>query len=280
MVMTKDEKRKKVDDIVEMIDSYKIVGILDLVKIPASVQLKIKNDLSDILKIRMSRKSLLKMALKKSKKYNESFADKFTGSCALIFSNENPFKLFRLLKSSTVKSSAKEGQSAQCDIIIPKGPTPIAPGPAISTFQKAGLKTKVEAGKIAVISEKAIVKTGETISGDVVAVLNLLGIKPIEIGLNVDYILEDDFVYGRDVLDISTEAVMDDMIRCVQQTISLCVETGYPTKLAIDFMIAKAFIQAKNLAIEADITEKDFIGDVLAKAVRSAKALEVATGQV
>ncbi|MBI5332911.1 MAG: 50S ribosomal protein L10 [Candidatus Aenigmarchaeota archaeon] len=280
MVMTKSEKKEKVEDLAKLLNSNSTVAIVDLAKIPAAVQLKIKTDLNDILTMRMSRKTILKMALKNSNKYNESFANKFTGSCALIFSNENPFKLFKMLKSSTVKSSAKEGQTAPCDIIIPKGPTPIAPGPAISTFQKAGLKTKVEAGKIAVITEKAVVKQGEIISNDVVAVLNLLGIKPIEISLGIGFALEDGIIYGTDALDIDIDAIVSNLTKSTQQAINLCIEIDYPTKLAINFMIQKAFIKARNLAVEADITEKEFIGEVLAKAVRSAKALETATGQV
>ena len=280
MVITKSEKKKKVEELTKLLDSHSTVAVIDLAKIPAAVQLKIKNDLKDSLTMRMGRKTMLKMALKNSKKHNEDFANRFTGSCALIFSNENPFKLFRMLKSNTVKSSAKEGQFAPCDITIPKGPTPIAPGPAISTFQKAGLKTKVEAGKIAVISEKAVVKQGEVISNDVVAVLNLLGIKPIEIWLGIDFALEDNFVYGKNVLDIDAGAVLNDIATGIQQAINLCIETDFPTDLAINFMITKAFMQARNLAVEADITEKEFICEILAKAARSAKALEAATGQI
>ncbi|MBI4895904.1 MAG: 50S ribosomal protein L10 [Candidatus Aenigmarchaeota archaeon] len=280
MVMSKKQKQEKVQELKKLIDSHKIIGVLNLEKIPGSVQLKVKNSLKDMATVRMSRKTILEKAIMSSNKADEKFCKKITGSAALIVSNENPFKLFKALKTSTVKSGAKSGQISPVDIRVPKGPTPIPPGPAISTFQKAGLKTKVEAGKISVIDEKVVVKQGDVISGDVVSVLNLLKIEPIEIGMTLDYALEDKLIYAKDVLDISLESVLADVGNAVRQSINLSVEINYPTKLSIEIMIQKAYREAKGLAVEANITEKEFIGDVLAKAVRQAKAVESLTEEV
>src|SRR3989344_4011999 len=153
MVLKKHEKELKVQELKNLIDSHSTVGILNLEKTPGAVQLNVKNALKGVAEIKMSRKSLLSRALEMSNKNNENFSSKMSGSPALIVSNENPFKLFNLLKKNKTKSGAKAGQIVTIDISIPKGPTPIPPGPAISTFQKAGLKTKVEAGKISVIDE-------------------------------------------------------------------------------------------------------------------------------
>ena len=277
MVMNRSEKEEKVKELKKLIDSNSVVGVLDLAKIPGSVQLKVKNALKDVSIIKMSRKSVLLRALKESNKYNEEFCKKLSGSCALIFSNENPFRLFKLLKSNTVKSSAKIGQISPKDISVPAGQTPIPPGPAISTFQKAGLKTKVEAGKIAVISEKVIVKQGDAINADIVAILNLLKIEPIEISISLDHVLEDGLIYAKDVLDVSTEDLLNQVASCVQQAIYLSVNANYPTKISIEIMIQKAFNHAKSLAVEANILENEFIGDILAKAVREAKSIESLT---
>ncbi len=278
MVMNKKQKEEKVHELKKLIDSHKVVGVLDLEKIPGSVQLKVKNALKDVATVRMSRKTILEKAIMSSNKADVNFCKKITGSAALIVSNENPFKLFNALKKNTVKAGAKTGQIAPVDIKVPKGPTPIPPGPAISTFQKAGLKTKVEAGKISVIDEKIVVKHGDVISGDVVAVLNLLKIEPIQIGITLEYAFEEGLIYGKDVLDISLESVLADILDAVRKSINLSVEINYPTKLSIEIMIQKAYREAKSLAIETNIAEKEFIGDVLAKAVRQADAIESITG--
>lgn len=280
MVMTRSEKENKIQELKKLIDSHKVIGLLNLEKIPGSVQLKVKNVLKDVATIRMSRKTILEKAIMSSSKADETFCKNLKGSSALIVSNENPFKLFNALKKNKVKSGAKTGQIAPIDIKVPKGPTPIPPGPAISTFQKAGLKTKVEAGKISVIDEKAVVKAGEVISADIVAVLNLLKIEPIELGISLDHALEDSIIYGKDVLGISLESVLADLSDAVRKSINLSVEINYPTKLSIEIMIQKSYREAKGLAIEANITEKEFIGDVLAKAVRQAKAIESLTGEI
>jgi len=280
MVMSRNDKEQKIEELVKLINSNNVIGVIDLEKIPAAAQLRIKNAIKQCATIRMSRKTILKKALEKSDKNNEEFADNFNGSCALIFTKENPFRIFKILKSNTVKSGAKTGQLAPRDISIPKGPTPIAPGPAISTFQKAGLKTKVEAGKISVIDEKVVVKQGEIINTDIVSVLNLLKIEPIELRINIEYVLEDGIIYGQSVLNIDAEDTMNNLYLCIQKAINFSVNIDYPTKLSIDLMIQKAYNQAKNLAVEANISEKEFINHVLSKAVREKNALEGIIGSL
>jgi len=60
--------------------------------------------------------------------------------------------------------------------------------------------------------------------------------------------------------------------------VNLSVNTGYPTKLTAPLMIQKAFAEARTLAIEADVIEKEFIVHVLSKAERAAKLLGEKTG--
>ncbi len=277
--MTRSEKESKVKQLTEMIDKHSLVGILDLEKIPGSVQLKVKDALKGVAEIKMTRKSILKMSLERSNKKNDEFVEKLSGSCALIFSNENPFKLYKLLKKNKVKASAKSGQISPVDITVPAGPTEVAPGPAISTFQKAGVKTKVDKGKIAVLNDKVVAKTGEVISEDVVALLNLLKIQPVELGMNVDYAFEDGIIYGKDAMDIDEEQIMNDLALCVQKAVNLSVNANYPTKLSIEIMIQKSFNEARSLAVEANLAEKEFICHLLAKASRQMSAIESIVGK-
>jgi large subunit ribosomal protein L10 len=252
-----------------------VVAVANLEKLPGSTQLKIKNAISDVAKIRMAKKSLIIRALKSAKKRDICDLEKhLSGTSTLIFTNENPFKIYGIIKRNRVMASAKGGQVAPKDIFVPKGPTPVPPGPAISTFQKAGLKTRVEAGKIAVMDEKCVVKTGDVISDDVVAVLNLLKIQPMELVMNVVAAWEDGIIYSKDVLDVDPEEYVRGIERAVQCAVNLSVNTNYPTKIAMPFMIQKAFREAKGLCVSANIFEKDFIGDVLAKAVQEARSLE------
>ena len=277
--MLKQEKPKHVDDLTSMLENYSVIGMLNMHKMPARALQQMRESMRGQAVIKMSRRSMLKKAMQKSSKKNiKMLEDKMTKVPALLLTNENPFRLFKLLKENRTPAAAKTGDVAIKDITIQKGATPLPPGPSISTLQKVGLKTSVQAGKINVMADKVVCKAGEKVTTEVADVLSLLKMEPMEIGMDLSYVLEDGTVYGKDVLDVSVEDYINDLTRCVIEGVNLSVNTGYPTRLTAPIMLQKAFMEAKTLATDRDIIEKDFIKDIIAKAERSAKALEGKVG--
>ena len=117
----------------------------------------------------MTKKRLMKIALdqiKNEKNHIEELEKYFEGMPAFIFTNENPFKLSKLLQKSKTRAPARAGQTAPEDIVITKGPTPFAPGPIISELSGVGLKVGVENGKVAVKEDTVIVKKGDKLDLD------------------------------------------------------------------------------------------------------------------
>jgi len=277
MTLTRQEKPQKVKNLVDLINSHSTIGVIDMTKLPAKIMFKIRENIRDVATISTTRKTLITKALRESNKKDREITkleSMLSGSPAFIFSNENPFKLFSLIKKNRAKAPAKEGQVSPVNITVSKGPTGIPPGPAITTLGKVGLKTRVEGGKIAVLDDKVVVKVGDTVTADAVGVLTLLKIEPFEVGLSIVGIWEDGTIYEKDVLDVDPQEYVNQITQCVVNAVNFSVNIGYPTKLTIDMMISKAFNEAKNLAVEANLIEKDFIDEVLAKAARQAKALE------
>lgn len=271
--MKKQDKPKFVSELTEKINDYSVIGVLNMHKMPARSLQSIRESIRSSTVIKMGKKKLISKALNGSKKNVKNLEDKLAGEPALLLTNENPFRVFRMLKENRTPAAAKAGDIAGKDITIPKGSTNLPPGPSISTLQKIGLKTSVQAGKIAVMADKVVCKTGEKITQDLADVLSLLKIEPMEVGLELAYVWEDGTIYGRDVLDVSVEDYIKDLTRCVIYGVNLSVNTGYPTKLTMPIMLQKAFIETKALAIERDIIEKEFIEDILKKAERAAKSL-------
>jgi large subunit ribosomal protein L10 len=275
--MLKQEKLDDVEKIKRLMDSHSVVGVLNMHKLPARQLQEIRHSIG--AKIKMSKRSLILRAIEgSSKKDIKNLKEKIEGPSALLFTNENPFRLFRILKENRSPAAAKTGDIPNKDIVIQKGSTGLPPGPAISTLTKIGLKASVQNGKIAVLQDKVVTKAGQAITEDVAAVLGLLKVEPLEIGLDLSFVYEDGMIYDRSVLDISTEAYIEDFQRCVQHGVNLSVNTNYPTKQTIDIMIQKTFIEAKAVCVEANILEKDFIDDVLKKAIRQAVAMEKQLG--
>ena len=269
--MLKQEKPRVVENLTEMINDYSVVGVINMRKLPARALGQMKESLRGAAVIKMSRKTMIKRALEGSNKDVKDL--ELTAVPALLLSNENPFRLYKLIKESRTPAAARPGDLPAKDIVIQKGSTGLPPGPSISTLQKVGLKTSVQAGKIAVMADKTVCKAGEPVTQDLADVLSLLKIEPMEVGLDLVHVWEDGTVYGRDVLDISPDEYINELMIAVTKGVNLSVNIGYPTKLTAPIMIQKAFVEARTLAIEADLLEKDFIGHVLAKAARAAKML-------
>jgi large subunit ribosomal protein L10 len=271
--LLKAQKPKVVEDLKSLIESYSVVGILDMHKMPTKQVQKMRERLRTIAVFKMARKSLLKKALGDTK---PKLAEKLGREPALILSKENPFKLYKILRENRIPSAAKVNDVSPKEIIIPKGPTPIPPGPAIAGLQKIGHKTTVQQGKIAVLQDKVVAKPGEPISADVVNVLNLLKMETMEIGLELVMAFEDGVLYDKSVLAVDAQDYINSIMLGVQQAITLSLNTGYLTQETAAMAVQKAYIEAKALAIEANILEKDFADSILGKAEMQARALQKA----
>lgn len=245
----KPEKLKLVEDLASMFNKYPVIGVLDLYKTPASALQKIKMSLKGKVVIKVAKKSAILFALEKANK--ASLKEFITGYPALIFSNEDPFKLYSSIIKQNVSASAKPGDVPKEDIEVKAGPTDLPPGPAISTLTKVKIPAKVEGGKIAVIKDTVVCKAGTPVSVDLSSVLQMLKLEPMEVGLNVIVFEEKGIVYNKEQLFVDEVKLINDIQLAVQNAFNLSMNASIPTKQTIGFMLAKAQMEAK--ALEAEI---------------------------
>jgi large subunit ribosomal protein L10 len=245
------EKVEAVEKLADMIKQYPVIGMLNLYKTPANALQKIKKELKGKAVIKIAKKSTLLFALDKAGKGNlKEFVADYP---ALMLANLDPFRLYLFLQKKKTPASAKPGDMPTRDIEVKAGPTDLPPGPAISTLTKVGLPAKVEAGKIAIARDKIVLKAGEKVSLDLASALQLLKLQPMEIGLNVIVFDENGVVYKKEQLFIDEEKLKNDILIAIRNAFNLAINSEYPTKETIGFMLAKAQMQAKQLATEAKI---------------------------
>ena len=273
--MLKKNKPKAIEDLKKTISNYKIIGLISMNKLPAKQLQDIKKKLDNIAKIKMSKKVIINKALEQSNIRNkEELLGKLEGSMALIFSNENPFKVYKIAKDNKSPAKAKAGDTAEKDIEIKAGPTSLPAGPAITQLQSIGLKTRVDGGKITISESKTVVKKGDKITNDMANVFTMLGLEPMEVGLNIKYLMDDGILYNQDVLDIDEKEFNNNLLKAVQHGINLSMNINYITKLNSKLLIQKAFKEAKELCLAANIISKDYMDDLLLKAVKEAMILK------
>ncbi len=264
--MVNEQKSQVVGEIKNLVDSYSVVGVLNMHKMPAKQLFDIRNALIGEAKIRMAKLSLIKRAFESSdKKGLKDLEKNLTGEAALIFTNSNPFRLYNFLEKNKQPAAAKPGDITPIDIVIPAGPTQFAAGPVISEFQKAKVKTTVENGKITVKEDTVIAKAGAQLTKELTEFIMKFGIEPMKIGLDLVAMLDNGIVFGKDVMGVPTEEYLANMIMSYRKALNLSVNVGYPNKESVRIMISNAFRNAKHIATERGIYEKEVMGDIMAK---------------
>lgn len=274
--MVSTEKKKLVQQLVSEIRESPIVGVLNLENLPGEQLQKMRSLLrQNKILIMMARKRLLNRALHEAQKSNVSnLAGKIKGSPALIFSQDNPFKLYATLQKNKSEASAKPGQIAPKDIIVKAGPTNFAPGPIISELAAVGIKTKVEAGKLSVIVDTTIVQEGEIISPKVSETMKRLDIKPMEIGLNLVAVWENGLIFDATQLHIDEAAFARQITEAAQMAMNLAVECAYPTTETTELLLQKAFREAKSVALEGAVMTPEMIEEIIVRSEQQALSVQ------
>lgn len=205
-------------------------------------------------------------------------AKQLTGQCMLVFTDMSPFKLNVLLSKNSVMMSARAGDVASIDVVVPAKNTGIAPGPMLTEFKDAGIPTKIDQGTIWITKDTVPVRRGEVISDKLAPLLGKLDIKPVEAGIALDSALEGGRVYARDELVVDTDAVRDSLGRASGEALSLCVEAGYLVPESAVPILQRAAGGARSLSVESGFVTEETRGQVLQKASAQARALASASG--
>jgi large subunit ribosomal protein L10 len=225
----------------------------------------------------MSKKRLIRLAIEKSKKQNIKALEAYIkGMPALLFTNDNPFSLFKLLKKNKSNAPIKAGQKAPREITVHAGPTNFAPGPIIGELGSFRIKAGIEGGKVAIKEDKVIAREGDVADEKLAGLLTRLGIEPMEIGLNLVAVYENGSILTSDVLDIDEDAFMNKIITAANEAFNLAIFIALPIKDTIKTLLSKAHTDAYILAKERNIVTSETIKEKLAQAEAEMNALKAA----
>ncbi|MFW5911839.1 MAG: 50S ribosomal protein L10 [Candidatus Hadarchaeota archaeon] len=263
-------KREKVNSLVEKFKEYPTVGILDISGIPAKQFQQIRDELRGDAEIKVSRKTLLKIAIQNASEDEhelEELINYFEGPNALIFSEINPFKLRKLLDENRTSAPAKVGMEAPEDIVIPEGDTDFSPGPVVGELQQAGVNARIQAGKVVVLEDSKIVEEGEPITEEKVGVLSRFGIEPREIGFEIFAAYSDGAIFEDDILKIDEEETVLDIQNAYMNSLKLSFGIDYPTSESLNLMIGQAFNRARNLSFNATVYNQESMSLLMSKAM-------------
>jgi len=262
-----EEKSGEVEAIKELLQGYKSIGIASLKKVRASQLQELKKNLGEKVYMRVLKNTLIRLAIegmgKEDLRKLEAYLD---GSNVYLFTNLNPFKLALLLERGKIKTTAKSGDIAFMDVVVPAGNTAQPPGPVISQLNAVGLPTRIESGSVWVSKDTLVVRKGEEINERLAGVLSKLGIKAVELGISMRAVLDEGLMIGGDMLKVDVDATRKSIEQSNGEAFALSLSIAYPTKENINALLQTAHQKAFALSLGAAIPTKETIGDLIRKA--------------
>ncbi|WP_254271675.1 50S ribosomal protein L10 [Haloarcula marina] len=266
-------KREEVDAIVEMIESYESVGVVNIAGIPSRQLQDMRRDLHGTAELRVSRNTLLRRALDEVDDGLEQLNEFVTGQVGLIGTNSNPFSLFQELEASKTPAPIGAGEVAPNDIVVPEGDTGVDPGPFVGELQSIGADARIQEGSIQVLSDSTVLEAGGEVSQDLANVLNELGIEPKEVGLDLRGVFADGVLFEPEELELDVDEYASDIRAAAGQAFNLSVNAGFPTAQTVPTMLQAARGDAKSLALHAAIEDPEVVPDLVSKADAQVRAL-------
>ncbi len=274
---TAQYKKDEADRLRNVLKKYKVIAVADMTGMPSPQLQRLRNSTKDSLLITMSKGRIIKIVfgeLKNKIKGIEELKECIKGMPGLIFTNDNPFRLSKILQKSKSSAPAKAGQLAPNDIIVSAGPTPFPPGPIIGELGQVGIKASVVDGKVAVKEDKVVVREGQEITAPVANVLAKLGMEPMEIGINLLAALENGVIFTKQVLNINDEEYKNNIRLAYTSAFNLAFKIKYTTKDNIKMLLQKAYREAGTLADKGGILTSENIKKRISQASSEAEALK------
>ena len=145
---------------------HSILGIVDVTGLPAPQFQRIRGSLKKTAEVLIVKKNLIELTfndLEKEFPGVSKLLEKCSGVVGLVFTNDNPFTLYKFVSKNKAAAPAKAGAVAPKDIIVPAGPTSFSPGPIIGELGAFKIKAGINAGKVEIKEDSLVAKEGEEI---------------------------------------------------------------------------------------------------------------------
>jgi large subunit ribosomal protein L10 len=273
-------KVKDVEELIEMISKSRVVGVVGVREIPADNLQQMRGSLRGNVEIRMVRNTIARRALEASAPEIRPLADFIEDQTALLFSNDNPFKLNSLLEKGKRPMPIKAGARAPKDIVVEAGVTSFSPGPMVGKLQAAGIPAAIKSGKVVINQKITLAKEGEVVSAKTADILKTMEIFPRNVGLELRAAYEGGLIFKVKDLSIDVESQISELFAASAKAFGFAVEIGYATPKTVGPMLQKARAKATALVLEAGIPVPSMMEMLLAKAAANAKALSrLASGE-
>jgi len=270
-------KRTTVEGIVKALEQHKTIGVVSIAGIPAAQLQKMRGGMRKDVQMMVSKSTLLGIAIKEAsgKRHPglDALGEAISGPCALVLSDRNPFKLYKMMESTKAPAAAKGGEVAPDDISVKGGETNFKPGPIVRELQKVGIPAAIEKGKVVIKKDAVLCKRGEVISKDLAGILPKLDIMPLIVGLDLRAAYEGGVVYKPAVLRVDEDAMRAQFGQGAGAAFNLAMNLAYTTPHTVRPLLLLAHTHALALGVRTGIVNGETAGPIMLSSYMKALAL-------
>jgi len=262
------EKTEKVEEIKNLIQQHKVLGVASLQKIRAAQLQGLRRKLKGNASFRVIKNTIIRRAVAecKDKPGVEGLEEHLTGSNIFLFTDLNPFQLVLILQKSRMKANARAGDIASEDVIVPAGNTGLPPGPIISQFGSVGIPTRIESGGVWINRDTLVAKKGEVITARLASVLAKLGVKSVEVGLVLKAAYDEGVIIPEGQLQLDVEEVQRNIGEAQVLALNLSLNSAYPMSENIKLLLQIVSKESFALAMNASVPTSETVTELLKKA--------------
>jgi large subunit ribosomal protein LP0 len=183
----------------------------------------------------------------------EALLPYISGNMGFVFTNGDLNAIRKIVTENKMPAAAKVGVVAPIDVTIPSGPTGLDPGQT-SFFQTLNIATKITKGTIEIVADVKLCVKGEKVSASAVALLNKLGKKPFEFGINCDAVYEDGSVYDAAVLDMTQSDLLGLFCNAVSKLAAISFSIGEINAATLPHSFGRVFKVLAAICINTEFT--------------------------
>jgi len=212
----------------------------------------------------------------------DKLVEVINGNLGFIFCHGDMDEIRTILGTNKVAAPAKAKVLAPIDVFLPSGPTGLDPS-STNFFQALNIPTKIVKGAVELVSEVKVCRQGDRVSASEAVLLQKMGVKPFEYGIELQHVYDNGSVFDAAVLDITDDIVVGKFLNGVRNIAALSREIGIPTEASLPHMVSNCLKNLAALCSEIDYTFpeiqqlKDFLADP-SKFASAAPVAAAATG--
>jgi len=241
-----DNKAEYFDKLEKLLKEYNTIFVVNVDNVGSNQMHQVRKELRGRAVILMGKNTMVRKAIRNILSEHPDFEKLLPvvkGNIGFVFTNDDIKEIRDAIKSNRVQAPARAGAIAPVDVFVPPGNTGMEPGQT-SFFQALGIPTKISRGTIEIVNEVHLVKIGEKVGPSEATLLNKLNISPFTYGLTVEHIYDNGNVFSPEVLDITDDDLIENLVTGIKNIAALSLEINYPTVASVPHSLANGY---KNL---------------------------------